>query len=97
MAKSKSNRKNILAENYISWIVCGALAGWIMSVMLPQKGTHNLRSDITIGITSSLFSGILLQLLIIHALNKYDYSVLIFSFMGAMVALATHRTFARTQ
>lgn len=83
--------------NYLAWLAFGALAGWLMSQILPaQKQIEQLKSDIILGASSAFGTGILMQLIIRYPAGEFNLTVLLICFLGAVVALATHRTFVRT-
>lgn len=49
--------------NILSWVLFGALAGWVASLIVGTNRRQNLFADIAIGIMGSLLGGVVMQLL----------------------------------
>lgn len=83
--------------NYLSWLVFGALVGWIMSQVMPLLGESNPMTDILIGSAASFLTGFVTQLFIPPgAISGFNVALLIISILGGIVCLATRRTLVRT-
>ena len=82
--------------NYLAWLILGCLVGWLASQLLPPQRSDQVKSDIVIGAASAFGTGILMQLLIRYPIQNFNVTILIISMFGAVVALATHKTFVRT-
>lgn len=85
-----------MLANYFSWITIGCMIGWVISQILPARHGGHAKPDIIMGAASAFGTGILMQIVIQYPVNEFSPSLLVISILGAIVALATHRTFART-
>ena len=82
--------------NYLAWLIFGCVCGWLMSQILPAQRPNQTKSDVILGALSAFGTGTIMQVLIHYPLKEFNLSLLIISILGAVVALATHRTFVRT-
>ena len=72
--------------NIILWIVLGALAGWIASLVM--KTDQGLLIDIVVGIVGAFVGGILFNLFGASGVSGFNiYSILV-AVIGAIVLLA---------
>ncbi len=73
---------------FLIWIVFGALAGWIASMIMKTNGQQGLLLDIIVGIVGALLGGWIMSLFGqqgVGGFNLYSFLVAIF---GAVVLLA---------
>ena len=72
--------------NIILWIVLGALAGWIASLIM--KTEQGLLVDIIVGIVGAFLGGFLFQSLGASGVSGFNiYSILV-AIVGAVILLA---------
>ena len=72
--------------NFILWIVLGALAGWIASLIM--KTEQGLLVDIIVGIVGAFLGGFLFQTLGASGVSGFNiYSILV-AIVGAVILLA---------
>ena len=73
---------------FLIWIVFGALAGWIASMIMKTSGQQGLLLDIVVGIVGAVLGGWIMNMLGqqgVGGFNLYSFLVAIF---GAVVLLA---------
>ena len=75
------------------WLVIGAIAGWLASLLI-KGGGYGLIGDIVIGIIGAVIAGYLLPLVGIHLGAGFVRSV-INAFIGACLLLAALRLVRR--
>jgi uncharacterized membrane protein YeaQ/YmgE (transglycosylase-associated protein family) len=77
----------------IGWLVIGALAGWIAS-MVMGRGGYGLVGDIVVGLIGAFIGGLIARLLNIggpSASDPFSWVSLIFAIIGAIVLIAILR------
>jgi uncharacterized membrane protein YeaQ/YmgE (transglycosylase-associated protein family) len=72
----------------LSWIVVGAIAGWLSGLVM-KGGGFGLLGDIIVGIVGGLIGGWLAGLLfkISNAVNGINLTSILVAFLGAVVLL----------
>ncbi len=78
----------------IAWIIIGAVAGWLASILMKTDAQMGLVSNIIVGMIGSLVGGAIVVLLqggglnFTTAFNNLDLTSLLVSTLGAVVFLA---------
>ena len=74
--------------NLLAWLVIGALAGWLASMVMRTNASQGLLMDIIVGIIGAFIGGFVLNLLGLGAAAG-DFSVLslVTAFIGAVILL----------
>ncbi len=83
--------------NIIVWIVFGALAGWIASLVMRTDAEQGGLMNIVVGIAGAIVGGFIMQALGGNGVTGFNLGSLIVAILGAVVLLAiykatTHRT-----
>jgi uncharacterized membrane protein YeaQ/YmgE (transglycosylase-associated protein family) len=78
----------------LSWIVVGAIAGWLSGLVM-KGGGFGLLGDIVVGVIGGLIGGYLAGLLfkIPNAMNGITVQSIVVAFLGAVVLLFVVRLF----
>lgn len=82
--------------DFISWIIVGALIGWVASLIMKTNSRQGLIADIIVGIVGALVAGYFLSPLFgISTINEGDFSIpaLLVSLGGAVIVLAVSKLF----
>ena len=81
----------------ISWIIVGAIAGWLASIVMKTERQQGLIIDIIVGIVGGLVGGFVLNLLGIDGdVSGINIESIVVAFIGAVILLAIVRyLFAR--
>lgn len=81
----------------ISWIIVGAIAGWLASKVMKTDRQQGLIMDIIVGIAGGLIGGFVLNLLgITEDVSGINIESIVVAFIGAVILLALlHRFFGR--
>jgi uncharacterized membrane protein YeaQ/YmgE (transglycosylase-associated protein family) len=78
--------------NLIVWIIVGAIAGWLASIVMKTNRQQGLVEDIIVGIVGGFIGGILLNALNIGgAVTGLNIASILTAFIGAIVLLALLR------
>lgn len=79
----------------IAWIILGALAGWIASIIMKTNAEQGAVANIIIGIIGALIGGFLMRLFGVDGITGFNLSTLLVSVLGAVVLIgilrAAHR------
>lgn len=78
------------------WIVLGALAGWIASIIMRTDSQQGLGMDIVMGMIGAVVGGFLMGLFGQQGVTGFNlYSILV-AVLGAIVVIYIGRMFRRT-
>jgi len=78
------------------WIIIGALAGWLASVVMRTNRSQGLMGDILIGILGGLIGGVVLSLIGVGGgVSGLNLASLFTAFIGALLLLAIPRVLRR--
>ncbi|KKQ30081.1 MAG: Transglycosylase-associated protein [Candidatus Shapirobacteria bacterium GW2011_GWE1_38_10] len=73
------------------WIIFGALAGWIASVIMKTNNSQGTMMDIIMGILGSIVGGFLMGMVGQSGVNGFDLYSLIVAVIGAIVVIYVGR------
>jgi uncharacterized membrane protein YeaQ/YmgE (transglycosylase-associated protein family) len=76
----------------LSWIVVGAIAGWLSGQVMKGRG-FGLRGDIVVGIAGGLIGGFLAVMVfkVPNAVNGLNLTSTLVAFLGAVVLISVVR------
>ena len=80
----------------LSWIVVGAIAGWLSGVVMKGSGFGCL-GDIVVGVVGGLIGGWLAVLIfkVPNAVNGINWQSILVAFLGSIVVILVVRVFRR--
>jgi uncharacterized membrane protein YeaQ/YmgE (transglycosylase-associated protein family) len=82
--------------NLLIWIIVGAIAGWLASIVMKTNRSQGLMTDIIVGIIGGLVGGFLLNALGVGgAVTGINIASILVAFIGAVVLLAVLRMVSR--
>jgi uncharacterized membrane protein YeaQ/YmgE (transglycosylase-associated protein family) len=82
----------------ISWIIFGALAGWIASMITGRNQRQGCIMNIIVGVIGAFIGGLFYGLLTGNTLNVgWNLTALIVSILGAVVLLLVVNLFTRNR
>lgn len=79
----------------ITWIILGALAGWIASMITGTNARVNGYMNVVVGIIGAFIGGLVLQLLGASQPEGFNLPSLLTAVLGAVILLALVRAFRR--
>jgi len=83
--------------NLLVWVIIGAVAGWLASIVMKTNQSQGLLMDIIVGIVGGLIGGWLLTALGVGgAVTGLNLGSLLTAFIGAVVLLAILRLVRRS-
>ena len=83
--------------NLIVWIIVGAIAGWLASIVMKTNAEQGLLADIVVGIIGGFIGGIVLDALGVGgAVSGLNLPSILTAFIGAVILLALLRVIRRS-
>jgi uncharacterized membrane protein YeaQ/YmgE (transglycosylase-associated protein family) len=79
----------------ITWIVLGALAGWVASIITGTSARVNGVMNIVVGIIGAFIGGLVLQMLGTSTAAGFNLASLLTAILGAVILLSLMRVFRR--
>jgi uncharacterized membrane protein YeaQ/YmgE (transglycosylase-associated protein family) len=82
--------------NILIWVVVGAIAGWLASIVMKTNRQQGLVEDIIVGIVGGFIGGVVLNLLGVGgAVTGINIVSILTAFVGAIILLALLRVVRR--
>jgi uncharacterized membrane protein YeaQ/YmgE (transglycosylase-associated protein family) len=79
----------------ITWIILGALAGWIASLITGTDKRVNGIMNVVIGVIGAFIGGLILQILGASVPTGFNAASLLTAVLGAIILLSLVRAFRR--
>ena len=80
----------------IVWIIVGAIAGWLASIVMKTNAKQGLLMDIIVGIIGGFIGGWVLNALGVGgAVTGFNVISILTAFIGAVILLGLMRMFRR--
>ncbi|MCC7206254.1 MAG: GlsB/YeaQ/YmgE family stress response membrane protein [Anaerolineae bacterium] len=76
---------------WLAWIIVGAVAGWLASLVMRTNREQGLLMDIIVGIIGAFLGGLLFNLFGASGVTGFNIWSLFVAFIGAVVLLAIVR------
>jgi uncharacterized membrane protein YeaQ/YmgE (transglycosylase-associated protein family) len=82
--------------NILAWIIVGAIAGWLASIVMRTNRSQGLLEDIIVGVVGGVLGGFLLNALGVGgAVTGLNVTSILVAFVGAVVLLFLLRAVRR--
>lgn len=81
--------------NIIAWIVFGALAGWIASIIMKTNAEQGALGNIITGVLGAFIGGFIVQSLTGNDVSGFNLGSLIVAILGAVILIAILKMFRR--
>lgn len=79
--------------NIILWIIFGALAGWIASIVMRTNAEQGGVANVIVGILGALIGGWLARVAFGVTVSAFSWGGLLIAIIGAVILLAVLRAF----
>ncbi len=81
----------------IAWIVIGAIAGWLASMVMKTNAQQGFIMDVIVGIVGAFIGGFVLSILpgVTPVQGGFNLGSLLTAFIGAVILLGILRMFSR--
>ncbi len=77
----------------LAWIIFGALAGWIASIIMKTDAEQGAVANIIVGIVGAVIGGFIVRTLGGSGVTGFNFGSLLVAILGAVVLLAVVRAF----
>ena len=83
--------------NIVVWLIVGAIAGWLASIVMKTNQSQGLVTDIIVGIVGAFIGGFVLNLLGVGGgVTGLNIASILTAFIGAVILLAILRYIRRS-
>lgn len=83
--------------NILAWIIVGAIAGWLASLVMNTNRSQGLLEDIIVGIVGGILGGFILSALNVGGpVTGLNIGSILVAFFGAVILLFILRAVRRT-
>ena len=79
----------------LSWIIMGALAGWVASIIMKKNKKMGAIANIVVGIIGAFLGGYIMELLGVEVEAGFNFTSLLVAIFGAVVLLFILGLFSR--
>lgn len=76
---------------WLAWLIVGAIAGWMASLVMKTNSQQGLLMDIVVGIVGAFIGGFLFNQFGAAGVTGFNISSVIVAFVGAVVLLGLLR------
>jgi uncharacterized membrane protein YeaQ/YmgE (transglycosylase-associated protein family) len=81
--------------NFLVWIIFGALAGWIASIIMGRNKQMGAIANIVVGIVGAFIGGYIMDFFGAKGVTGFNFSSFIVAVIGAVVLLLVVGLFSR--
>lgn len=79
--------------NIIVWIIFGAIAGWLASIIMKTNTEQGLLMDILLGVVGAVVGGFLMNMFGQAGVTGFNIYSFIVAILGAVLVLGVSRMF----
>lgn len=72
----------------LSWLVMGALAGWVASILMKKKRSMGLIANIVVGIAGAFIGGFVMEFFNKGGITGFNFTSFLIAVLGAVILLA---------
>src|SRR4051812_18611827 len=85
-------KEDFMALNIILWILFGALAGWIASIIMRTNQEQGAVGNVVIGILGALLGSWVVHAISGNDITGFNFGSLVIAVIGSVILLAILRT-----
>ncbi len=82
--------------NIVLWIVFGALAGWIASLIMRTNRSQGVLMDVIMGIMGAVVGGFLFEFFGVSGITGFNLYSMAVAVIGAVILIGLGRVMMRT-
>lgn len=79
--------------NLILWVIFGALAGWVASIIMRTNAEQGALANIIVGIVGALIGGWVAKAITGNSYDTFSLAGLVIAILGAVILLAILKVF----
>jgi uncharacterized membrane protein YeaQ/YmgE (transglycosylase-associated protein family) len=92
-------QKNLIKRRHkmgiISWLVLGALAGWVASMIMGKNGSMGAIANIVVGIVGAFIGGYVMSQISGYDVTGFNLTSFLVALVGAVILLAIINLFTK--
>ena len=77
----------------ILWIILGALAGWVASMIMKTNAQQGILGDVLVGIVGAVLGGLVMNLIGQEPVTGFNLYSFLVALLGAVLLLAIVKAF----
>ncbi|MDD2921908.1 MAG: GlsB/YeaQ/YmgE family stress response membrane protein [Anaerolineales bacterium] len=81
--------------NFLVWIIFGALAGWLASIIMGKNKKMGAIANIVVGIVGAFIGGYIMEFFGAQGVTGFNFTSLLVAILGAVVLLFVLGLFSR--
>lgn len=81
--------------DFLVWIIFGAIAGWIASIIMKKNKKMGAIANIVVGIIGAFLGGYIMELIGVEVETGFNFTSLLVAIFGAVVLLFILGLFSR--
>ncbi len=74
--------------NFLLWLLLGAIAGWLASLVMKTNAAQGTLMDIVVGIVGAMIGGFVFNVFGAAGVTGFNLYSLLVAFIGAVILLA---------
>jgi len=79
----------------LSWIILGALAGWVASMIMGKNSSMGSIANIAVGIIGAFIGGFVMNSIGGHGVTGFNLTSFLIALLGAVILLAIINLFSK--
>jgi len=79
----------------LSWIVLGALAGWVASMIMNKNSSMGAFANIAVGIIGAFIGGFVMNTIGGHGVTGFNFTSFLVALLGAIIFLGIINMFSK--
>ncbi len=79
--------------NIILWVIFGAIAGWVASIIMKTNASQGMIMDIVLGVIGAFVGGFVFNLFGANGVTGFNLYSLIVAIIGAAILIGIGRMF----
>ncbi len=87
----------VKAVNFILWIVLGAIAGWVASIIMKTDASQGLMGDIILGIIGAFIGGLVFNFFGASGATGFNLYSLLVAVVGSVILIYLGRMLFRAR
>jgi uncharacterized membrane protein YeaQ/YmgE (transglycosylase-associated protein family) len=89
VGKNRAIRKEFLFMGLLSWIILGALAGWVASIIMKKNQSMGAFANIVVGVIGAFIGGFVMNLIGANAdVTGFNFESFFVALVGSIILLA---------
>ncbi|NLY82484.1 MAG: GlsB/YeaQ/YmgE family stress response membrane protein [Clostridiales bacterium] len=79
----------------LSWVILGALAGWVASMIMGRNSSMGVIANIGVGIIGAFIGGFVMNMLGGQGITGFNFTSFLIALVGSVILLAIVNLFSK--